>query len=97
MDSPLPEALLKNLEWIRALARCLLQDGHLAHDVAQEACVAALKSKPTAVRPWLRKVLRREALKLPGARSTMRFGPRLPFRLSSASRRTIHGVPQETA
>ncbi len=39
MDSPMPEALLKNLEWTRALARRLVQDEHMADDVAQEACV----------------------------------------------------------
>lgn len=54
-------ALAGNARWIRALARSLVADAHLADDLVQEASLAAL-SRPgggAGSRSWLATVLRR--------------------------------------
>ena len=54
-------ALLAQTEWIRALARGLAADVHLAEDLVQDAWVAALERPPRDDRPlrgWLATVLR---------------------------------------
>lgn len=56
-----PETLAEHLGWVRALARSLTSDSHLAEDLAQETCLAALRSPPPPDRPfpaWVRHVAR---------------------------------------
>jgi len=57
-----PDALLSEAGWVRSLARSLVpSDRHLADDLAQEACLAALKHAPTSehsLKSWLATVLR---------------------------------------
>jgi len=56
-----PEELGNEVQWVHALARRLIGDEHLAADVAQETCVAALHSPPRErgnLRAWLATVLR---------------------------------------
>lgn len=56
-----PETLAEHLGWVRALARSLTSDSHLAEDLAQETCLAALRSPPPSDRPfpaWVRHVAR---------------------------------------
>lgn len=55
------EALLREVGWVRALARRLIEDGAEAEDVAQEAMVVALRGtwqEPRALRQWLGAVVR---------------------------------------
>src|SRR5687768_3275402 len=55
------ERLLEQTAWIRALARSLVADAHLAEDLAQDACVAALERPPADagnLRGWLAAVVR---------------------------------------
>jgi len=55
------EKLLEQTAWIRALARSLVADPHLAEDLAQDTCVAALERPPADsrnLRGWLAAVLR---------------------------------------
>ena len=55
-----PDLLLKHVDWLRALARSLVADAHLAEDVAQDALVRALEKPPRdglRLRAWLRRVL----------------------------------------
>ncbi|MGH7150064.1 MAG: RNA polymerase sigma factor, partial [Planctomycetota bacterium] len=55
------EALLSEVGWVRSLARSLVADAHLADDLAQDACLAALEASPRTDRPirgWLATVLR---------------------------------------
>src|SRR5688572_22196714 len=63
-DRPTTAALLgEHVGWLRELARHLCADAHLAEDLAQEACVAALEAPPregSKLRPWLATVLRNE-------------------------------------
>lgn len=50
--------LLAHTDWVRALARQLLDDHQLAEDVAHEASLAAWKKPPrAALRPWLKAVV----------------------------------------
>lgn len=54
------EELLAESDWVRRLARALLQDPDAAEDVAQQTLVAALERPPKAdrpLRPWLRVVV----------------------------------------
>jgi hypothetical protein len=44
--SPWPDALLADLGWLRALARSLARDPALGDDLAQEACLQALRHEP---------------------------------------------------
>jgi RNA polymerase sigma-70 factor (ECF subfamily) len=56
-----PQALLKQAEFVRTLARSLLKDEHLADDVAQDTWVAAIERAPSQVvnlRAWLATVVR---------------------------------------
>src|SRR5258708_33353368 len=57
-----PDALLAETGWLRSLARKLVPtDRDLADDLAQETCLAALKSAPSSERSlhsWLATVLR---------------------------------------
>lgn len=56
-----PEDLGNEVQWVHALARRLIGDEHLAADVAQETCVAALHSPPREtghLRAWLATVMR---------------------------------------
>lgn len=51
----------QHVEWVRALARRLVADDHLADDLAQETWLAALRNPPERdrpIRPWLAAVLR---------------------------------------
>lgn len=63
-ESPDTLALLENAAWIRRLARWLLEDAHLAEDVAQDVLVAALERRPAVsvsparLRRWLGGVTR---------------------------------------
>jgi RNA polymerase sigma factor (sigma-70 family) len=55
------EVLLSEIGWVRRLARSLVADAHLADDLAQDACLAALQASPRTDRPirgWLATVLR---------------------------------------
>ncbi len=59
-----PSLLLEQAGWIRALARRLVLDPHLADDLSQETLLAALESPPPArggLRGWLATVLRNKA------------------------------------
>ncbi len=54
------ELLSKHVRWVRALARSLVRDDHLAEDLAQDALVAALEHPPrdpSRLTPWLSRVL----------------------------------------
>jgi RNA polymerase sigma-70 factor (ECF subfamily) len=57
-----PQALLTQIAWVRRLARSLVpSDLHLADDVTQDACLAALEHRPASDRPlsgWLAEVTR---------------------------------------
>ena len=57
---PAPEVLLEHGDFLRALARRLLQDEHLAEDAVQQTFAQALSSPPRhdGVRAWLATVLR---------------------------------------
>ncbi|MCI0587806.1 MAG: sigma-70 family RNA polymerase sigma factor, partial [Planctomycetes bacterium] len=55
------EVLLSEVGWVRRLARSLVADAHLADDLAQDACLAALEASPRTDRPirgWLATVVR---------------------------------------
>src|SRR5262245_66295951 len=61
VDSPRSptEALLGEVAFVHRLARALLRDDGLAHDVAQDALTAALQEQPSRhVRGWLDVVTR---------------------------------------
>jgi RNA polymerase sigma factor (sigma-70 family) len=54
--------LLTQTDWVRALARRLVDDAAQADDLVQETLLAALEGRPSAagsLRPWLAAVLRR--------------------------------------
>lgn len=58
---PETEALLERLTWLRSLARSLVRDPHLAEDLTQATCAAALEKRPRADEPldgWLATVMR---------------------------------------
>jgi RNA polymerase sigma-70 factor (ECF subfamily) len=58
------ELLIERTDWIRALARRLVGDAHLADDVAQEAALEALRAAPGARRigpAWLAGIVRNVA------------------------------------
>ncbi len=58
--------ILEQVGFVRALARALVEDPHLAEDLAQEACLKALQSPPRdpgALRGWFARVLRNLAFK----------------------------------
>ncbi len=60
------EALLRESEWLREIARALARDEHSADDLVQETWVAALRAAPRATRNprgWLTTVVRRLATK----------------------------------
>src|SRR5262245_44762235 len=46
MTANSPAELLANLDWVRELARRLVRDDAAAEDVAQDACVAAMRGRP---------------------------------------------------
>ena len=57
---PLLDRLLSNPGWTRAIARTLVDDPHLAEDLAQDAALAALRQPPrhdANVGGWLRTVM----------------------------------------
>lgn len=61
-----PNALARHADWVRRLARRLLEDAHLADDVAQDALTAALVREggfdgPGGLRRWLSRATRRLA------------------------------------
>lgn len=61
---PTTESLLQHREFLRALARQLLGDEHLAEDVVQDSLIAALTQPPRsreALRSWLAQVVTRRA------------------------------------
>ena len=64
MATPRAELLLEHADFIRALARGLLNDDHAADDVVQETLVAALEAdeRPRNLRAWLGVVARNLAL-----------------------------------
>ncbi|MEE8142320.1 MAG: sigma-70 family RNA polymerase sigma factor [Planctomycetota bacterium] len=67
------EDLLAHVGWLRSLARSLVRDPHLAEDLSQETCVAALENPPPesrSLRSWLKVVLRNFAYQ--GARRDLR-------------------------
>jgi iron(II)-dependent oxidoreductase len=56
--------LLAQSEWLRALARTLVQDAELAEDLVQETWLSALRTRPApegGLRGWLGTVLRNRA------------------------------------
>lgn len=54
-----PNALLEQVQWVRALARSLVRDANDADDLSQEALLAAVDSPPQGnVRAWFSRVLR---------------------------------------
>ncbi|MFH0943710.1 MAG: sigma-70 family RNA polymerase sigma factor [Planctomycetota bacterium] len=56
-----PEELRQQAEWVKALARRLVTDEHVAEDLAQETWLAALQHPPDSARPprpWLSAILR---------------------------------------
>jgi RNA polymerase sigma-70 factor (ECF subfamily) len=58
---PTAELLIAHVGWIRELARHMAADAHVADDIAQEACVAALERPPSDAlrfREWLASVMR---------------------------------------
>src|SRR4051812_41268840 len=66
-DPTAPEALLQQADFVRALARSLLGDEHLADDVAQETWIAAIERSPSRienVRAWLATVARNFAARV---------------------------------
>lgn len=78
-----PENLLSHADFIRKLARSLLEDEHRAEDVAQETWMAAIKNPPEAGRPlrgWLAALVRNFA------RMTMREEGRRSRREKAAAR-----------
>jgi RNA polymerase sigma-70 factor (ECF subfamily) len=59
--APTAAALIEHVDWMRALARCLVRDVADAEDLVQETYLAALASPPAGdrpARPWLSQVLR---------------------------------------
>lgn len=61
MTSPAPEAVLRELEGLRALARSLVRGDAEADDLVQDTAIAAITHPPDQdrpVRPWLATVLR---------------------------------------
>ena len=55
------DKLLAETQWLRALARTLVQDEDRAEEITQETFLVALKKSPSDVgglRGWLRSVLR---------------------------------------
>ncbi|MHC4944189.1 MAG: RNA polymerase sigma factor [Planctomycetota bacterium] len=62
-----PEELLAHNDFIRALARKLVGDEHLAADISQQTCAAALEASPDTdrpLKPWLAQVARNFARQL---------------------------------
>lgn len=58
---PIAEELRSHLGWIRALARHLVGDSSSADELAQDACVTAISTRPrslTRPRAWLGRVVR---------------------------------------
>ena len=56
-----PEELLAERDWLRGLARSLVEDQHLAEDAVQETCIRALRAAPrdrSRIRQWLASILR---------------------------------------
>lgn len=78
------ERLLEQAAWIRALARSLVADAHLAEDLAQDACVAALERPPADagnLRGWLAAVVRnlhRQVVRSRARRSAREEGAAAP-------------------
>jgi DNA-directed RNA polymerase specialized sigma24 family protein len=63
-DATIVRDLLEHSEWVRRLARELVQDPHVADDLAQETLMAAVESPPRRLsnpRAWLATVLRNRA------------------------------------
>jgi RNA polymerase sigma-70 factor (ECF subfamily) len=61
LPAPTAELLIAHVGWIRELARHMAADAHVAEDIAQEACVAALERPPADAmrfREWLASVMR---------------------------------------
>ena len=73
LPPPVLTELLGESRWVRALAQSLVADPHDADDLAQDACVIALRNPPSHggnVRAWLRLVM--QNLLRQRARSTRR-------------------------
>lgn len=96
-----PEALLTQIAWVRRLARSLVpSDLHLAEDVTQDACLAALEHRPDSSRPlggWLSEVARnivrqkRRGEGRRGAREVIAAkGEALPSTLDVVERLSVH-------
>jgi RNA polymerase sigma-70 factor (ECF subfamily) len=64
VPTPTAELLIAHVGWIRELARHMVADAHVADDIAQEACIAALERPPGSAsdglrfRSWLASVMR---------------------------------------
>src|SRR5262245_11079469 len=70
MTAPLPrsaiDSVLEQAPYVRGLARELVFDGHMAHDVEQETLLAALEHAPREqdkLRAWLASIARNFALR----------------------------------
>ncbi|MHC4493304.1 MAG: sigma-70 family RNA polymerase sigma factor [Planctomycetota bacterium] len=67
--------LVEHASFLQNLARHLLSDEHLAQDAVQDACVAAIQTRPVRnVRSWLAAVTRNLSLRI-RRRETGRKGP----------------------
>lgn len=61
LPKPTADLLIAHVGWIRELARHMVADAHIADDIAQDACVAALERPPSdgqKFREWLGSVMR---------------------------------------
>ncbi len=88
MQAPRPtvELLSAQVASLRALARSLVRDAHLADDAVQDTLVLALERPPRdpeRLRPWLARVLRRRL------RAAWRSGA------ARGARERAHGAPDE--
>ena len=78
-DDPLdPERLLAQTSWLRALARGIVRDAHLAEEVVQDTLVAALEhgprdASPGRLRAWLGTVARNFARRSHRSRVTRNY------------------------
>jgi RNA polymerase sigma factor (sigma-70 family) len=67
LDTPrMEQELVAQAAWVRALARSLVRDDAVAEDLAQDACLAALRQpsrRPESMRNWLAGVVKRLAWK----------------------------------
>lgn len=84
-STPAADLLLRDLRWLRALARRLVRDPHLAEDAVQDTLVKAMERRPRdagALRGWLASILRNTV------RQERRGAARRQVREAGAARRS---------